>query len=158
MAQAQAQQSAPNFGSILDKQSSEIERPKPLPVGTYIAAVQGLPRIDKSSKKQTEFSEYTLKLLAAQDDVDADALTEMGGIANKTIKATYYHTDDAAWRLKKFLDDLGIEEEDEDGEGLSLRQRMQMVAGRQVLVTIKHTASDDGTTVYANVNGTAAVE
>lgn len=148
---------APNFGSILDKASSEIERPKPFPVGTYITAVVGLPRIDKSAKKQTEFSEYTLKLLQAGEDVDTEALEAMGGIRDKTIKATYYHTEDAAWRLKKFLDDCRVPE-DEDGEDLTLRQRIQMVAGRQVAITIKHTASDDGTTIYANVNGTAAVE
>ena len=62
---------ATTFESILDRPSAEIDRTvKPLPVGSYVAIVQGQPRIDKSSKKQTEFSEYTMKLLEAKDDVD----------------------------------------------------------------------------------------
>lgn len=144
---------APNFGSILDRQSSEIERPKPLPVGTYTCVVKGLPKYDKSSKKQTEFVEFTLQPLAAGDDVDADDLEAMGGFLNKTIRATYYLTEDALWRLKDFLTHLGIEEGD-----MSLRQRIGEATGRQVLATIKHQASEDGEAVYAQLGKTAAVE
>lgn len=146
-------QAAPNFGSILDRQSSEVEKPKPLPSGTYICVVQGLPKFDKSSKKQTEFVEFTLKPLQAQDDVDEEALAEMGGIANQTIRATYYLTENSLWRLKKFLVDLQIEEEDK-----SLRQMINDAPGRQVAAWIKHEASDDGESVFAKLGNTAAVE
>lgn len=143
----------PNFGALLDKPSAEIERPKPLPAGTYTCVVKGLPRYDKSAKKQTEFVEFTLQPLAAGEDVDQDDLTAMGGFANKTIRNTYYITEDALWRLKKFLADLGIEEEDK-----SLRQMIEEAPGRQVAVFMKHTASDDGESVFANVASTAKVE
>lgn len=149
---AQAQQT-PNFGSILDKQSTDIERPKPLPVGAYICVVKGLPRFDKSSKKQTEFVEFLLQPLATQDDVDQDDLAEMGGFTNKTIRATYYLTEDAIWRLKKFLVDLGIDEEDK-----SLRQMISEAPGRQIIVGLRHEASDDGESVFAKLSSTAAVD
>lgn len=144
----------PNFGSILDKASSEVERPKPLPVGTYICVVQGLPKLDKTTKKQTEYIEFTLKPLQAGEDVDHEELEAMGGIANKTLRHTCYLTEDALWRLKKFLDDCGID----DGDDVSLRQRVDQSPGRQVAVFIKHTNSEDGETIYANVGTTAAVE
>lgn len=146
----------PNFGSILDTQSSAVERPKPLPVGTYTCVIQGLPRFDKSSKKQTEFAEFKLKVLAAGEDVDTDDLTAMLGektLGDIPLKDTYYLTEDAIWRLKKFLDDCGIEEDD-----LTLRQRIEQTPGCQIAVTIKHEASQDGEAIFARVNGTAAVE
>ena len=142
-----------SFGAILDKPASDIERPKPLPTGTYVCVVKGLPRYDKSSKKQTEFAEYTLQPLQAGDDVEEEALQEMGGIANRTIRATYYITEDALWRLKKFIEDCGVEIED----GHSLREYCEQLQGRQVLATIKHRASDDGQSVFAELAGTAQV-
>lgn len=145
--------SSPNFGAILDTPSQEIERPKPLPQGTYTCVVNGLPRMDKSAKKGTEFVEFNLNILAAGEDVDEDALSEMGGIAGKSTRHTFYLTDASIWRLKKFLDDCGIEEED-----LTLRQRLGLTPGRQVVCHIKHSPSDDGTSVYANVASTTPVE
>ena len=146
--------SSPNFGAILDTPSQEIERPKPLPQGTYTCVINGLPRMDKSAKKGTEFVEFNLNILAAGEDVDEDALSEMGGIANKSTRITFYLTENSVWRLKKFLaEDLQIEKDD-----VTLRQMIGMALGRQVLAHIKHTPSDDGTSVFANVASTAPVE
>lgn len=144
------------FASILDRTSSEIERPKPLPMGTYICSVKGLPKQDVSSKKKTEFCEFTLQVLGAHEDVDADALAEClkgKALSEKTIRATYYVTDDAAWRLQEFVDHCGVE----DGPGISLRQRISAIAGSQVNVYIRHKPSDDGTMIYAEVGSTAPV-
>lgn len=146
-----------NFASILDKPSADAERPKPLPQGSYICVVQGLPRFDKSSKKQTDFAEFKLQPLQAQDDVDADDLEAMGGLVNKTIKATFYLTEASEYRLKEFLTDCGIPEE-EDGEKLTHRQRIEMSPGTQVGAFIKHTASEDGSAVYANFDRSFVIE
>lgn len=140
----------PSFGAILDKPSVEVERPKPLPAGTYLCVVAGMPRYDKSSKKGTEFAEFTCKVLQAGEDVDQDALEEMGGIADKVIKNTYYITPDALFMLKEFLINCGIEE----GEK-TLRQMIDEVPGCQVLITVKHRAGDNGR-VFMEVAGTAS--
>lgn len=143
---------ATTFASILDRPSNEIERPKPIPVGTYSGVVMGLPRYDKSSKKGTEFVEFTIGNLAAGDDVDADALDSMGGAANKTMKATYYLTEDAAWRLKDFLDHLGIEDEG------TLRERVEQTSGKSVRFFVKHEPSQDGQSVFARIDKTMPAE
>lgn len=146
---------ATSFSSILDKPASEIEKPKPLPVGTYTCVIKGQPRFDKSSKKQTEFVEFTLQPLAAGEDVDQDDLKAMGGFTNKTIRATYYLTEDALWRLKKFLlEDCEIEASDD----ASFTQIITETPGKQVRAVIKHTASQDGQSVYAELAQTIAVE
>lgn len=154
---------APNFSSILDKPATEIERPKPLPVGTYLCIIKGLPRYDKSSKKQTDFVEFTAVPHQAEPDVDKDELTAVlttidGTVLplnSKEIKLTYYITEDAAWRLKKFLEDLGFDMAD---ESVTMRQACEQSAGQQVYVSIKHQASQDGKGVFANAGDTAKVD
>ncbi len=145
-------QTTPNFGALLDKPASDVERPKPLPQGSYHCIVKGLPRFDKSSKKFTEFVEFTLQPTAAGEDVDEEDLEAMGGIANKTIRATYYITEDALWRLKDFLGHCGIEE---DG---SLRNMIDQTPNCEVIAFIKHRASEDGQSVFAELAKTAPVE
>ena len=145
---------APAFQSVLDMPASDIERPPPLPVGSYVCVVQGQPRIDKSAKKQTEFSEFTLKLLEALDDVEAEDLAAQGGIADKTIKLTFYHTENSIYRLKEFLEHCGLEIED----GISLRKLIGETPGCQVVAHVIHEASQDGESVYARVKSTTSVE
>jgi hypothetical protein len=142
-----------NFQEILNKPSTSIEKPKPVPVGTYLGLVTGQPRFDKSKQKQTDFVEYTVKLLQPREDVNQDDLLAMGGLDGKTMRLTYYITDDATWRLKQFLvEHLGIEEGSK-----TLGQMIPEAMGKQVYVTVSHQASQDGTAVYANASGTAKV-
>jgi hypothetical protein len=157
---------SPDFTSVLDTPSTEVSRPRPLPQGTFAWQIKGLPRIDKSTKKGTEFSEYVCQALEACEDVDPDelklSLTKASGdvipLKDRTQRITFYHTEDALWRLKKFFDDLQIPEEDDEGNVRSLRQRMQDVPGKIFYGHIKHQPSDDGETMYANIDKTAKYE
>ena len=144
-----------SFSSILDRAPSEIERPKPMPVGQYICVVQGQPRFDKSSKKQTEFAEFTHKLISAGDDVDEDELKAYLGdrkLSDVTMKNTYYLTEGAVWRLKEFLEHCGID------EGDSLRAMIEETPGAQVGIFLNHEASQDGTSVFARIGKTFVPE
>jgi len=145
-----------SFSSILDKPSNEIERPKPLPVGTYLAMVKGQPRFDKSKQKGTPFAEFTLTLLQHGEDVDAGAIKDYLGTRKLNqidIKDTYYLTEEAAYRLKDFCDHCGVE----NADGVSLGQRVAQTPGCQLLISIAHKPSDDGQRIYANVRQTSAV-
>lgn len=143
----------PNFSALLEKPADSVERPKPLPAGTYLCVVKGLPENGESTQKKTPFVRFNCQPLQAQEDVDQDALKEMGGLENKMIRDTYYVTEDALWRLKKFLEDLGIEAEDK-----SIGQMISEAPGCQVLISLRHRASEDGQSVFAEVAKTAAVE
>ena len=96
-------------------------------------------------------SDATCNYLDAGDDVDQDALKEAGGIAGKSLKATYYLTEEAAYRLKEFLAHLGIEEQD------TLRPMIEEATGKQFLGTIRHEPSQDGTRIFARLGQTAPV-
>lgn len=151
----------PNFGSILDRQSTDIERPKPHPIGNYLFVVKGVPEYGESAQKKTPFVRFTCAPMQAMDDVDADDLEAFLArkdgskrtLPDMTKPLTFYITEDATWRLVKFLDDCGAGE-----PSMSIRERIDNSSGCQFVGTIKHEASDDGTAIYANIAGTAAVE
>lgn len=149
------------FADILDKPATEIDRPKPLPVGTYTWTIQGLPRFDKSKEKQTPFYEFTCKCSGAADDVDEESLKEwatksdgtMRALTDFTSRLTFYITEDSLYRLQEFLGHCGI-----DGEGKSTRQCIDETPNCQFVGAIVHTPSKDGTAIYANIGKTAPVE
>lgn len=157
---------SPDFTSVLDTPSNEVSRPRPLPQGTFVWQIKGLPRIDKSTRKGTEFSEYTCQAMEACEDVDTEELTasltkasgEVIPLKDRSNKITFYHTEDALWRLKKFLNDLQIPEEDDEGNVRSIRQRMQDVPGKIFYGHIKHSPSEDGESMFANIDKTAPYE
>ena len=90
-----AQAASASFESILDTPATEVERPKPLPAGTYDAIVKGLPEFGESSQKKTPFARFTLAMQSAGEDVDEEELQSIGGLDGKSIKSTYYTTPDA---------------------------------------------------------------
>lgn len=153
----------PSFAPILDRAPTEIDRPKPLPTGTYATLIQGQPRYDKSSKKQTDFVEFTHKFLSAGEDVDADALKEaltsgdgnVKNLSDVTMKNTFYLTENSTWRLKDFLERLGYDVSDESS---TLRQMCDDAAGKQVGAVVIHEASQDGKAIFARIGDTVAVE
>lgn len=154
-------QASPNFSAILDKKPTLIEKPKTLPVGSYIAAVQGMPKQDVSTKKKTPYYEYTLKYLQAMDDVDTDdlkaALTRADGskkvLSEMTQRLTFYLTDDAIWRLTTFLEHCGLSKDDFE----SVREMAESAGGCQVIIKLRHKPSEDGESMYPDVAGTAPV-
>jgi hypothetical protein len=144
-----------SFSSILDRPASEAERPPAFPAGDYICVIKGLPRKDKSTKKGTDFIEYTLQPVSAvEGTVDEDALKQFGSFVDKILLLTFYITEKSAFRHKEFLaDDLGLDIEDE-----SHWEAAQKTQGVQVLVHIKHRATEDGKGVFHEIVGTAPVE
>lgn len=144
----------PNFGSLLDEAPSEVNKPKPMPEGSYLWRVQGMPRYDKSTKKGTEFVEFTLVCIAAGEDVDKEELEAMGGIADKTQRVTFYITEKSVYRLDEFHEHCGIDLTEE----ASRRQRSENCANCEIGGYIRHQASQDGESIYANLGKTFTAE
>lgn len=144
-----------DFTALLEKPMDDIEKPKPLPVGSYLATI-GQHKFDKAkNEKQTPYVSFPLMLAEPLPDVDAEALAASLGkkqLSEVNMKVDMYLTDDAAWRLKDMLEHAGVE------GGLPLGEAIQQAVGRQLVVVIGHTISKkDASVVYANVDGTAAV-
>ena len=143
-----------HFASILDEAPTEVNRPKPLPEGTYLCVV-GQPEDGKSAKKGTPFVKFPLKPISALDDVDSEALEEAGGLESKNLSTTFYITADAVYRLDEFHQHCGIDLD----EPISRRVRNSEVVNSQVLAVVKHRISDDKTpTTFAEVSRTASAD
>lgn len=140
------------FTDLLDRPATDFVPPPPIPAGTYVGVIKGLPAYGESSKKKTKQVEFSINLLEAMDDVDQEELKGMGGIAGKTVKATYYLTDDAIYRLREFLEHCGIEVGKQ-----SIRADVDETPGKQVVVVMGHEAAEDGR-IFSRVKRTAAVE
>ena len=143
------------FQDVLNKPLDEIDRPSPLPVGTYLTIVDGMPAIGELGKNKNGAAVFNLKFMQNMPDVDQSALLDaLKGkpLSARSIKYTLWLTEDAAWRAKQFLrDHLQIE------GGKTLSELCSMAMGRQVMVTLGHQASDDGQAIYNNVKATAKV-
>lgn len=141
-----------NFAEILSTNFDTVERPKPLPVGTYLCIIAGPPEHKNVGEKQTDAFDFTLNVIQPQSDVDQAALAEMGGHAGKTLRHTQWVTKESLWRLKEFLQQLGIET-----EGKTVPEAIAETPGKQLYVTVKHVPAKDGSVVHANVDKTAKV-
>ena len=145
----------PNFGSVLDIPASDIKAPVALPAGPYLCVVLGLPKQDVSSKKKTEYLEYTLQPLQVMEEEMQPGVDELGGLTDKIIKATFYLSEKSVYRLKEFIEHCNVEIPDGIG---GLRQASQELAGSQVIAYLKHESSDDGKKIFAKFSGSAPVE
>lgn len=151
---------ASNIASVLDAPASEIKQPPALPVGSYIGRVQGLPRYDKSANKGTPFIEFTVILVSALEDVDEDDLKAVLNppdgpskqLKDFQYRRTFYYKEEdksSLWRFKKFIEHCGFDPD----EGTP-RQQAESVINSEVGIHLKHTPSQDGESVYAEIDKT----
>ena len=146
--------STPNVQSILNQSPTEIERPLPMPAGTYLCTV-GDWESGESSKKKTPFIKFKLKPIAATEDVDAEALSDVGGLEGKNLSIIFYITEDAVFMLDEFHQNCGIDMED----GSTRAQRNDEVKNAQILALVTHRIDDtDPSRVYVEVRRTAKAD
>lgn len=156
-----------SFSDILDRRPDEIERPKPLPQGTYRAIVKGMYEEVISSQKKTPGVKFQFQIVSAGDDVDQEALNEWSQrkdgstrvLSDATLSTTFWVTEGAAFMLTDFLTNLGLLDEDGKREdGASMRAVLSETPNCEVMLFIKHRVSEDGKMTFAEVGSTAKVE
>jgi hypothetical protein len=145
-----------NFQALLSQPVSEVERPKPLPAGSYVFTVTDF-KFDKSAKKKTDFVRFELTPNQPMDDVDAEELKAALGdktLTDKKMRSDYYITPDSMWRLDEFLlEQLGHE------PGQERAEMIQASKGMQVVGMVSHRPSDrDENVVYAEISQFAKYE
>lgn len=150
------------FSDVANKKADEIERPPLPPVGTYLWLVTKIPTIQENVKDQWDIVEYQVKAVAAQDDVDAEAIAAYGNVSNITNRIAFlFDTTDPAkfaqteYNHKRFLaEHLQCWE-----DGAGLKEAMNSSVNHQFLGTVKWTPDKQDPEVYhANISKTAPVE
>jgi hypothetical protein len=144
----------PNFASILNQSPTEVVRPKPLPVGTYLCKVGDWER-GESSKKKTPFVKFNLRPLSALADVDETDLAEIGGLEGRRMSITFYITEDAIAMLDEFHQNCGVDLAD----GTTRMARNDAVIGADILAVVAHRIDDqDPSRIFPEVRRTAAAD
>jgi hypothetical protein len=141
---------APSFESILDTPIANVDRPQPIPVGTYDVIVRGMYEQGVSNVKKTPFVQFAFAITAAGDDVDPDALEAIGGLSDKVFKnnsTKFYTTPDSLWRLTDALEAMGID----DLDTKTVRQALAETPNSACKILITHVTSEDGSQTFAEL-------
>lgn len=130
-----------DFEDVLNMKPSEIEKPKPRPLGTYLGGIEKYElRTTQTKNGDRKIADFSVKLMAPVEVEDQEALSEQGDIADwyPLVHGIFYETPEGRYALKQFLGDvLAID----PGEGSSEKSLSEMIAespGRRLNVTLKH--------------------
>ena len=74
-----------DFRKILGTKVEDVKRPPLIPVGTYRARVAKPVSYDEISNGRFKVMDFQLQLVEPMADVDADALTEYGGLGKGSV-------------------------------------------------------------------------
>lgn len=128
-----------NFSSLLQVQSDSVERPKPLPAGTYSAVITE-HKFGESSGKGTPYVEFMLRFVAPEGDVSPEDFATMGGqeaLLKQKKSYSFYITADSLYRLNDFLrNQLKIE-----SSGKTIEEMLLEVPGKEVKAVVAHVPS-----------------
>lgn len=98
---------AVDFTSLLSKPLDDVKAPIPLPAGTYYGIIKEY-KFDESQEKKTPFIRFSIQLTGAGDDVYVEEVASIDW-SKKQLRKDFYLTEAALFRLKKFLESLGID-------------------------------------------------
>lgn len=143
---------AVNFSQLLQNATlGEIEKPKPLPVGSYATIIKQIEQGESPGEKKTPYVRINAEIVAPLGDVNEADLETFGSVSGKKVKVDFYITEDSLFRLQDFiLEHVGLEL-----RGMNLDQAIGQLVNHQVGMKIKHEISKkDNQTIFAVVDGT----
>lgn len=142
-----------DFAALLNKKTEDATRPPPLPAGEYLLQV-GKYQFDESDKKKTPYAEFEINVLQPGADVDPNGLQGVD-LTKKKLRLTFYLTDDAFWRLRKFIEETLVI----NGSGRTFNQCMPETVSKQFIGVVSQVPSqkpgDDS--IYNEISATRAL-
>ena len=141
------------FADILNEYKvGEAPQPQALPIGSYLAMVDGPYKADKVGQNQTEVIDFQLKIMQPGQDVSAeDIAAHDGGVIGKSVRARFFKTKDALYRLSDFLEMLGTD------KGTGFKEALANAPGKTVWINLTQAPSQDGTRMFSNIKSYAKV-
>lgn len=137
-----------DFNSILNKKVDDAEKPKPLPMGSYVWNIQR-HEFGASKQKKTPQVTFFVKPISVLDDVDQAALPD--NWKDKERRVTFYLTEDSLYRLGDFLGHCGL-----NVSGRLFSAVIPETTNMQFVGNVTHEESNGNT--YDNISSTAQVQ
>ncbi len=138
-----------DLSHLLGKKQTEVEKPKPFPVGHFRFVINSFGIVE-SSKKKTPGIEHIVRMVDPMDDVDEDELAQVKNPKERNIKLTFYLTEDSLWRYTEFLETLGIHDEDK-----TIEELIPETVGCTFIAPIRHETIEGSTDVISKINDNA---
>lgn len=120
---------AVNFRELLSVKTEDIKNPVALSEGTY-HGILAAREFGESSRNKTPYVRYTVRLHSAGDDVDPADIAEID-LSSKKLRVDFYLTPDSLYRLRDFLQSLGL-----STEGRSLEELIEESLNASVKVYV----------------------
>ena len=120
-----------SFQDILKSKAADIQSAPVAPEGHYVLKVGGYQMGTAKSENKTPFANYDMGVTRPCQDVD---MPESGiDFTKKKFFKKFYITEDAVFRMKKFLMACGVECEDTED---SLKECMDLAKGAEVIAAV----------------------
>lgn len=151
-----------DFMDSLNTKVEDIKRPPLLPVGTYRAVVTKTPEITKSEDGRYTFVDFTLRIVAAEEDVSASELEEFGPLTNIVRRHRFmFHNEEqlffkrTEYNMKRFMiEHLQIPYSSDT----TTKELLGAAVNYQCLVSIGRRADkNDKEVIYEDIKGTAPI-
>lgn len=137
-----------DFSKLLSTNMDQVEKPKPLPAGTYLGHIAKYEFGEVNNEKKTPYCRVFLTLSAPGPDVEQSALDEAKiDLSKRQMRRDYYLSDDAIYRLKEMLASVGV-----DTRGRSFGEAIPDILNAPVIIEVsQRNGGDDGTTIFNDV-------
>jgi hypothetical protein len=90
-----------HFSELGQIKANQVERPKALPAGHYIAQFTG-PMTQHKAKSGNVAMRFPFKLVQATDDINQEELAAAGGLPDKAFTLDFWMSPDARFRFTDF--------------------------------------------------------
>ncbi len=145
-----------NFADLAQVKVGEVERPKALPEGHYLAKITGPMTQHKAQKSGNVAMRFPCQILGPGDDVDAAEYQAAAGDKDKTFNLDFWMSPDARYRFTDFAKAQGASDE------MNLIETAEWLVGdgnKPFLITNKHRIDQDNPeNVYNNFDNPTAAE
>lgn len=144
-----------NFQHLLSTPVDSVEKPKPLPTGTYQGLIKSFEFLEAKNDKKTPYVRFMLAFHTPGADIDTDELGKALGekkLGDITKSKDFYLTPDAMWRLKDLIVALGI-----DTAGRGFDSTIPECVNQPVLIEVGQRNSPNGEEIFNDINKLGAV-
>ena len=135
-----------DFNNLLSTNLDGVKRPPVKPAGTYLATISGY-KFDVSPQKKTPYCRFEVVGISPGEDIEPDQMKSEDGtpIDLSKWKPTFdfYLTPESMFRLKEFLEALGIQT-----QGRELKEVLPETKLMPVMFTCTLQQSEDGENFY----------
>lgn len=138
-----------SFSDLANIKVGDVEAPKPLPTGTYQAMFTG-PMKEHKARSGNLAMRFPIKLIAATEDVDQEALQAAGGLPEKEYTIDFWMSENSRFRFTEFGKGQGASDQ---LNLVELAQWLVTEGNKPFLITCKHEADQqDASKMYMRLD------